>query len=44
MIPKRIGFIGFDGVVAIDLAGPAEAFACAKVKEGETVQSRITKY
>jgi transcriptional regulator GlxA family with amidase domain len=35
MAPKRIGFIGFDGVVAIDLAGPAEAFACAKVKEGE---------
>ena len=35
MTPKRIGFIGFDGVVAIDLVGPAEAFACAKVKEGE---------
>ena len=35
MAPKRIGFIGFDGVVAIDLVGPAEAFACAKVKEGE---------
>src|SRR5215469_7193667 len=26
MPPKRIGFIGFDGVVAIDLAGPIEAF------------------
>ena len=26
MTPKRIGFIGFDGVVAIDLAGPIEAF------------------
>jgi len=35
MTPKRIGFIGFDGVVAIDLAGPAEAFACAQIKEGE---------
>jgi transcriptional regulator GlxA family with amidase domain len=35
MSPKRIGFIGFDGVVAIDVAGPAEAFACAKIKEGE---------
>ena len=35
MAPKRIGFIGFDGVVAIDLVGPAEAFACARVKEGE---------
>ncbi|SRR6266404_5051447 len=29
MTPKRIGFIGFDGVVAIDLAGPADAFAVA---------------
>ena len=35
MAPKRIGLIGFDGVVAIDLVGPAEAFACARVKEGE---------
>ena len=26
---KRIGFIGFDGVVAIDLTGPADAFAVA---------------
>ena len=35
MSPKRIGFIGFDGVVAIDLAGPAEAFAVAASKESE---------
>jgi transcriptional regulator GlxA family with amidase domain len=34
MTPKRIGFIGFDGVVAIDLAGPAEAFSCAELAEG----------
>ncbi len=27
MVPKRIGLIGFDGVVAIDLAGPADVFA-----------------
>jgi transcriptional regulator GlxA family with amidase domain len=26
---KRIGLVGFDGVVAIDLAGPADAFAVA---------------
>lgn len=26
---KRIGFIGFDGVVAIDISGPANAFAVA---------------
>jgi transcriptional regulator GlxA family with amidase domain len=29
MSTKRIGIIGFDGVVAIDLTGPAEAFAVA---------------
>lgn len=29
MGPKRIGFIGFDGVVAIDVTGPADAFAVA---------------
>lgn len=34
MNPKRIGLIGFDGVVAIDLAGPAEAFMCARIEEG----------
>ena len=32
MTPKRIGFIGFDGVVAIDLAGPVEAFNCAEIR------------
>jgi len=35
MTPKRIGFVGFDGVVAIDLTGPAEAFACVAIKEGQ---------
>jgi transcriptional regulator GlxA family with amidase domain len=35
MSPKRIGMIGFDGVVAIDLAGPAEAFTSARIGEGE---------
>jgi transcriptional regulator GlxA family with amidase domain len=38
MTPKRIGFIGFDGVVAIDLAGPAEAFATAVIREGRDEQ------
>jgi transcriptional regulator GlxA family with amidase domain len=26
---KRIGFVVFDGITALDLTGPAEAFACA---------------
>lgn len=29
MKAKRIGLVGFDGVVAIDLSGPADAFAIA---------------
>src|SRR6266853_87328 len=40
VIPKRIGFIGFDGVVAIDLAGPAEAFNCAEVPGGQNGSRR----
>jgi transcriptional regulator GlxA family with amidase domain len=35
MIPKRIGIIGFDGVVAIDLAGPADAFTYAEIPGGQ---------
>jgi transcriptional regulator GlxA family with amidase domain len=31
MAPKRIGIIGFDGVVAIDLAGPADVFTYAEI-------------
>jgi transcriptional regulator GlxA family with amidase domain len=36
MAPKRIGLIGFDGVVAIDLTGPAEAFSSAGSREGRS--------
>ena len=32
---KRIGLVGFDGVVAIDLAGPADAFAVANEAEND---------
>jgi transcriptional regulator GlxA family with amidase domain len=28
---KRIGFLGFDGVTALDLVGPSEAFSSARV-------------
>jgi transcriptional regulator GlxA family with amidase domain len=34
-VPKRIGFIGFAGVVSVDLAGPAEAFACVRIEQGD---------
>jgi transcriptional regulator GlxA family with amidase domain len=33
MRPKRIGILGFDGVQALDLTGPAEAFSAAVVEE-----------
>ena len=35
MTPKQIGFIGFDGVVALDLIGPVEAFDSVKIHEGK---------
>jgi transcriptional regulator GlxA family with amidase domain len=40
MNAKRIGLIGFDGVVAIDIAGPAEAFTSARIAEGERDATR----
>jgi len=33
MLPKRIGVVGFDGVMALDLVGPSEAFTAAVVDE-----------
>jgi transcriptional regulator GlxA family with amidase domain len=33
MNPTRIGFLGFDGVTALDLVGPAEVFATAVAAE-----------
>jgi transcriptional regulator GlxA family with amidase domain len=33
MNPKRIGFLGFDGMTALDLVGPAEAFTIAAINE-----------
>jgi transcriptional regulator GlxA family with amidase domain len=30
MTPKTIGFIGYDGLTALDLVGPSEAFAAAQ--------------
>lgn len=35
MKTKRIGLVGFDGVVSIDLAGPADAFAVANEVESD---------
>jgi len=33
--PKRVAFLAFDGVNALDLAGPCEAFASALIESGE---------
>ena len=35
MRTRRIGIIGFDGVNALDVIGPSEAFATARVEEGQ---------
>jgi transcriptional regulator GlxA family with amidase domain len=35
MRAKRIGFLGFDGLVALDLIGPLEAFANTVIDNGE---------
>jgi transcriptional regulator GlxA family with amidase domain len=40
MMPKRIGLIGFDGVVAIDLAGPADVFTYAEIPTGQNGSKR----
>jgi len=34
MVPKRIGFLGFEGVTASHLAGPADTFAAAAPEDG----------
>ena len=33
--PKKIGFIGFPGLVSVDLAGPAEVFSTAKIEQAD---------
>jgi transcriptional regulator GlxA family with amidase domain len=35
MRPIRIGFLGFDGITALDLVGPMEAFAAAAVDDDQ---------
>jgi transcriptional regulator GlxA family with amidase domain len=35
----RIGFLGFDGVMALDLVGPIDAFTSAVVEEGKSQTS-----
>jgi transcriptional regulator GlxA family with amidase domain len=41
-LPLRVGFIGFDGVNAVDLSGPLEAFASAN--DLQTDQGRPRRY
>jgi transcriptional regulator GlxA family with amidase domain len=41
-VPLRVGLIGYDGVNAIDLAGPLEAFA--SVREVESEEGRPPRY
>ena len=41
MVPKRIGLIGFDGVVAIDLAGPADVFGGGSLLSATEVEQSL---
>lgn len=40
MTPRRVAFVGFDGITALDLVGPAEAFASAFIDGTGTGQRR----
>src|SRR5690348_12435576 len=40
--PKKIGFIGFPGLVSVDLAGPAEVFSTAKIEQSD--HTRVPGY
>ena len=40
MTPLRIGFIGYENANALDLAGPAEAFASATRDNGKGKMER----
>ena len=33
MLPRRVAFLGFDGLMALDLVGPADAFASAFLED-----------
>jgi transcriptional regulator GlxA family with amidase domain len=37
MKSRRVGLIGFDGVMALDLVGPIDAFTSAMIEEGDGV-------
>ena len=44
MKPRRIGIVGFDQVDALDLVGPAEAFATAQAKDAKGNPVAPTKW
>jgi hypothetical protein len=44
MVPKRIGFIRFDGVVVIDLAGPADVFGRRSLLSATEVEQSLDAY
>jgi transcriptional regulator GlxA family with amidase domain len=40
MKPRRVGFLGFDGVMALDLVGPIDAFNSASVQGSNGTETR----
>lgn len=41
MTPRRIGILGFDGIQALDLVGPAEAFATARSGDADRASDAV---
>ena len=41
-LPKRIGFLLFEGITALDVAGPMEAFATARVSQSKMPCYQLT--
>jgi len=37
MKPRRVAFLGFEGINALDLTGPSDVFASAMVEEGDSL-------
>lgn len=40
MIPLQVGIVGYDNVTALDIVGPAEAFASASMDDGRGKPAR----
>ena len=44
MTPKRIGFVGFDGVTASHLVGPADTFSAAALDDDTVTEFHVIRF